>query len=69
MKKGHSARYCRLRKSRVPKGIFKWIPRCIGNTKINQTLKVPNSLRDQTLRFDKVMFCRFLISFERFNKD
>ena len=37
--------------------------------KINLTLKVPNSSRDQILRFDKVLFCRFFISLERFSKD
>ena len=29
MKKSHFVRYCRFRKFLVPKGIFKWIPRCI----------------------------------------
>jgi len=33
MKKGHFVRYCRFRKSLIPKGIYKWIPRCIANSK------------------------------------
>jgi len=33
MKKGHFVRYCRFRKSLVPKGIYKWSPRCIVNIK------------------------------------
>ena len=33
MKKGHSIRYCRFRKSHVPKGIFKWIPICFDGSK------------------------------------
>ena len=33
MKKGHSVRYCKFRKSPVPKGMYKWIPRYTVNTK------------------------------------
>ena len=33
MNKGHSVRFCRFRKSLVPKGIFKWIPRCFDGSK------------------------------------
>ena len=33
MKKGHSVRFCRFRKYFVPKGIFKWIPRCFDGSK------------------------------------
>jgi len=39
MKKGHSVRYCRFRKSLVPKGIFKWIPRRIDGSKDRSNTK------------------------------
>ena len=37
MKKGHSVRFCKFRKSLVPKGIFKWIPRNLMVLRINLT--------------------------------
>jgi len=41
MKKGHSVRYCRFRKSLVHKGIYKWIPRCIVNIKDKSNAEGP----------------------------
>ena len=35
MKKGHSIRFCKIRKVYVPKGILKWVPKI---------LKDPNDL-------------------------
>ena len=49
MKKGHYVRYCRFRKSLVPKGIIKWIPDVLMVPKTSLTQKVPNFLGDQTL--------------------
>jgi len=28
MKKGHSVRFCKIRKYAVPRGFMKWIPKC-----------------------------------------
>lgn len=39
MKKGHSVRFCKFRKSFVPKGIFKWIPRCFDGSKDKSNTK------------------------------
>jgi len=41
MKRGHSVRFCRIRKSLVPKGIFKWIPRNIDGSKDKSNMKGP----------------------------
>ena len=41
MKKGPSIRYCRFQKSLVPKGIFKWISRCIDDSKDRSNTKGP----------------------------
>jgi len=49
MKRGHSVRFFMIRKSLVPKGIFKWIPRNFDGSKINLTWKVSSYLRDQIL--------------------
>ena len=35
MKRGHSVRYCRIRKKFVPKGILRWVP------KVSKDFKVP----------------------------
>ena len=40
IKKGHSVRFCKFRKSLVPKGIFKWIPRCFDGSKDKSNTKV-----------------------------
>jgi len=55
MSKGHYVRYCRFRKFLVPKGISGFQDVFLIQ-KINLTLKVPNSSRDQILRFNKVIF-------------
>ena len=28
MKKGHSVRFCKIKKYAVPRGFMKWIPKC-----------------------------------------
>jgi len=50
MKKGHSARYCRFRKSLVPKGIYKWILRCIVNTKDKSKIEGPKFFKGSNLK-------------------
>ena len=50
MKKGHSVRYCRFRKSLVPKGIYKWIPRCIVNTKDKSNFEGPKFFKGSNLK-------------------
>jgi len=34
MKKGHSIRFCRIRKASVPKGILKWVPKILKVHKV-----------------------------------
>jgi len=49
MKKGHFVKYCRFCKSLVPKGIYKWIPRSIGNTKDKSNTEGPKFFKGSTL--------------------
>jgi len=49
MKKGHSVRYCRFRKSLVPKGIFKWIPRCFDGSKEKSNTEGPKFFKGSNL--------------------
>ena len=50
MKKGHSVRYCRFRKSLVPKGIYKWILRCIVNTNDKSNTEGPKFFKGSNLK-------------------
>ena len=50
MKKGHSVRYCRFRKFLVPKGIYKWIPTCIVNTKDKSNTEAPKFFKGSNLK-------------------
>ena len=50
MKEGHSVRYCRVRKSLVPKGIYKWIPRYIVNTKDKSNTEGPKFFKGSNLK-------------------
>jgi len=50
MKKGHSDRYCRFCNSLVPKGIYKWIPRCIVNTKDKTNTEGPKFFKGSNLK-------------------
>ena len=49
MKKGHSIRYYRFHKSLVPKGIYKWIPRCIANSKVKSNTEGPKFFKGSNL--------------------
>ena len=48
-KRGHSVRFCRIRKFLVPKGIFKWIPRNIDGSKDKFNMKVPKFSKGSNL--------------------
>ena len=49
MKKGHFVRYRRFRKSLVPKGISKWIPRCIIGSKDKSNTEGPKFFKGSNL--------------------
>ena len=49
MKKGHFVRYCRFYKSLMPKGIFKWIPRCIVGSKDKSNTEGPKFFKGSNL--------------------
>jgi len=49
MKKGHSVRFCKFQKSLVPKGIFKWIPRCFDGSKDKSNTKGPKFFKGSSL--------------------
>jgi len=49
MQKGHSVRYCKLRKSLIPKGNYKWISRCIANSKDKSNTKGPKFFKGSNL--------------------
>ena len=49
IKKCHSVSYCRFRKSLVPKGIYKWIPRYIVNTKDKSNTEGPKFFKGSNL--------------------
>jgi len=49
MKRGHSVRFCKFRKSLVPKGIFKWIPRCFDGSKDKSNTKGPKFFKGSNL--------------------
>jgi len=49
MKRGHSVRFCKFRKSLVPKGIFKWIPRCFDGSKDKSKTKGPKFFKGSNL--------------------
>ena len=49
MKRGHSVRFCRFRKSLVPKGIFKWIPRIFDGSKDKSNMKGPKFFKGLNL--------------------
>jgi len=44
MKRGHSVRHYMFRKSLVPKGIYKWFPRCIDYTKNKSNTEGPSQI-------------------------
>jgi len=46
---GHSVRFCRIRKSIVPKSIFKWIPRNFDGSKDKSNMKGPKYFKGSTL--------------------
>jgi len=50
MKKGHYVKYCRFRKSLLPKGIYKWIPICIDNTKDKPNTEGPKFFKGSNLK-------------------
>jgi len=49
MKKGDSVRYYRFRKSLIPKGIYKWIPRCIASLKDKSNTEGPKFFKVSNL--------------------
>jgi len=49
MKRGHSVRFCRIRKFLVPKGIFKWTPRNIDGSKDKSNMKGPKFFKGSNL--------------------
>ena len=49
MKKDHSVKHYRFCKSLVPKGIFKWIPRCIIGSKDKFNTEGPNFFKGSNL--------------------
>jgi len=49
MRKGHSIRFCKIRKSLVPKGIFKWIPRNFDGFKDKSNMKGPKFFKGSNL--------------------
>ena len=50
MKKGHSVRYCRFHKSLIPKGIYKWTPRCIASSKDKSNTEGPKFFKGSNLK-------------------
>jgi len=48
-KKGHSVRYYRFRKSLIPRGIYKWIPKCIASSKDKSNTKGPKFFKGSNL--------------------
>ena len=57
MRKGHSVRFCKIRKKFVPKGILSGFPRILRSLTIKLTSMDPNLLGDQILPPD-FNFCR-----------
>ena len=49
MRKGHSVRFCKIRKFYVPKGIFKWIPRNFDGSKDKSNMKGPKFFKGSNL--------------------
>ena len=49
MKKGHSVRFFKFRKSLVPKGIFKWIPRYFDGSRDKSNTKGPKFFKGSNL--------------------
>jgi len=49
MKRGHSVRFCKFRKSLFPKGILKWIPRCFDGSKDKSNTKGPKFFKGSNL--------------------
>jgi len=49
MKKGHFVRYCRFRKSLIPKGIYKWISTCIVSSKHKSNTEGPKFFKGSNL--------------------
>ena len=46
MKKGHSVRFCKIRKYSVPRGFMKWIPKGCEVFNCKEKPKGPKFLRD-----------------------
>ena len=49
MKRGHYVRFCRFRKSLVPKGIFKWFLRNFDGFKDKFNIKGPKFIKGSNL--------------------
>ena len=49
MKKGHTVRFCRVRRFSVPKGILKWIPKVSKIPKASTNVTGPKFIRGQNL--------------------
>ena len=49
MKKGHSVRFCKIRKVYVPKGILKWVPKILKVPKLATNTHGPKFIRGQNL--------------------
>ena len=49
MKKGHSVRFCRVRKFSIPRGVLKWVPKNLRFLMIQLMPMDPNSLGDLNL--------------------
>ena len=49
MKRGHSVRFCKIRKYYVPKGIMKWIPKAYRVSSYKYKLKGPTFKRRPNL--------------------
>ena len=63
MEKGHSVRFCRVRKFYVPRGILKWVPKNSNNPKASMIQLMPmhpNLLWDQILLLDLVFLQELL---------
>jgi len=54
MKKGHSVRFCKIRKYCVPKGLMKWIPKGCDVSNSKEKPKGPKFVRDQILQLEFV---------------
>ena len=49
MKKGHSVRFCKIRKVFVPQGILKWVPKILKVPKVATNIIGPKFIRGPNL--------------------